>query len=447
MSLSCAGSETERPNIVLIIADDQAFTDFGFMGDQIVRTPHIDRLAAESARFTHAYVPTAMCRPSLATLLTGRYPHESGIYFNLAPGNQQAAVERAFRSLDTLPDLLARKGYSSLQTGKFWEGHHENGGFTHGMTIGETTALADHETLHAFVGPFGDHGLKIGREGLQPIFEFIEERGNEPFFVWFAPLIPHVPFTPPDEFAAVYDDLGLDPRIAAYYAMCSWLDAKVGELLDYLDRKDLAKRTLVVFLSDNGFRPNLQSNQPFHSRRSKASPFELGVRTPILVRWPGHTRAATHVEPVSSVDLVPTFLEAAGLGELPLDLPGISLLASAEGRGGVQREAVFGEDYRYPATGVGDPAADLLHRWVRRGPWKLIEPTAPDSPPMLFRVAEDPLEQNDLAADTEWAPERAELEALLDAWWQPVAVRSPSADSAGRSATREPGTFAGARGP
>ncbi len=145
---------TAMPNIVMIVSDDHSWRDFGFLGNDLVRTPHIDTLASRSARYPAGYVPMSLCRASLATLLTGLYPHQHGIYFNHPPPGYgqmraltgaeyraaRAQTDRLIRAAPTLPSILARHGYASLQTGKFWEGHHSNAGFTHGMTTAQPAA-------------------------------------------------------------------------------------------------------------------------------------------------------------------------------------------------------------------------------------------------------------------------------------------------------------------
>ncbi|NQT14300.1 MAG: sulfatase-like hydrolase/transferase, partial [Planctomycetes bacterium] len=149
--VAVAAEGVDRPNVVLILSDDQAYGDFGFMGNRDVETPHLDRLAAQSARYPNGYVPSSVCSPSLATLLTGLYPHQNGIHYNHPPPgngafNRMTSLDeyvrvrsRSFyliRSVDTLPRLLGdRAGYRTLQTGKFWEGHFSNAGFTDGMTV------------------------------------------------------------------------------------------------------------------------------------------------------------------------------------------------------------------------------------------------------------------------------------------------------------------------
>ena len=199
------------PNILLIVSDDHAWSDYGFMGHPVVRTPSLDTLASEGMLFTRGYVPTALCRPSLATILTGLYPHQHGITGNDPPGGAAAMVDPArraalvdvFRRNRTLPALLAGKGYVSFQSGKWWEGRPQDSGFTAGMTHGDVTRRGRH----------GDDGLTIGREGLQPIYDFIDSAGGKPFLVWYAPMLPHTPHTPPARLLKKYETLDLAPPV------------------------------------------------------------------------------------------------------------------------------------------------------------------------------------------------------------------------------------------
>ncbi len=197
----------DRPNVVMILADDQAYRDFGFMGNDLVHTPNIDRLAAESARYPNGYVPMSVCRPSLATLLTGLYPHQHGIHFNHPPPGlsvmrktmtaaqyeqTRATTNRLIENVPTLPRILAEHGYACLQTGKHWEGSFRTAGFTHGMTLGRPasqlgavtgTRLQSNDDWVAHGN--GDAGLTIGRETMQPIYDFVDEQApRKPFFVW-----------------------------------------------------------------------------------------------------------------------------------------------------------------------------------------------------------------------------------------------------------------------
>ncbi|MFN8705323.1 MAG: sulfatase-like hydrolase/transferase, partial [Planctomyces sp.] len=173
------------PNVVLLIGDDQGWADYGFMGHPEVRTPSLDALARRSAVFRRGYVPTALCRPSLMTMITGRYPHRHGVTGN-DPWRSSECTEENFADLRSqliahasesrmLPEFLQEKGYRSFQSGKWWEGNFRLGGFTGGMTRGFPQPGGRH----------GDDGLRIGREGVRPVLDFIDASAEtkKPFFV------------------------------------------------------------------------------------------------------------------------------------------------------------------------------------------------------------------------------------------------------------------------
>ena len=275
-------SAAERPNVVMIISDDQTYSDFGFMGHEHVQTPHLDRLAAGSARYPNGYVLSSVCRPSLVTLLTGLYPHQHGVHFNHPPPGfakltKSAEIDRQrydelrnqstklIRSVPTLPRLLAARGYRCLQTGKYWEGHWRNAGFTEGMTIAEPTQkpddLGNKRLANGDIVAHGngDHGLAIGRKTMQPIFDFIDDcqEQSDPFFVWYAPFLPHLPHDAPQRFRKPYESDPKVPRHAIpYYATCTWFDATVGQLVEHIEKSGLAEETIFVFVVDNGFAPD-----------------------------------------------------------------------------------------------------------------------------------------------------------------------------------------------
>jgi len=402
------------PNVVLIISDDQAWNDFGFMGHPRVRTPRLDQLAAQSALFPRGYVPTSLCRPSLATILSGLYPHQHGVTGNDPPrGIDRKEMLRHVRRMPTLPRLLGERGYRSLQTGKWWEGNFAEGGFTAGMTHGDPARRGRH----------GDEGLKIGREGLAPITKFLDDwqkqtAGRQPFFLWYAPMMPHTPHNPPQRLLDVYRGGDLPDRVAKYYAMCEWFDETCGQLLDELDRRHLAENTLVVFVTDNGWiappepRPG-EPNAPF-AARSKRSPYEGGIRTPIMLRWPGRVNPGRYDTLVSSIDLAPTILAAAGLKPLP-EMTGLNLLEVAEAGGRASRHTLFGEVYEHDVADLDDPVPGLLYRWVIDGDWKAIVPTEKGAAPELYRLSDDPHETQNLA---DKQPEvAARLVKQVDAWW------------------------------
>lgn len=402
------------PNIVLIVSDDHGWSDYGFMGNADVRTPNLDRLASEGFAFSRGYVPSSLCAPSLASLVTGLYPHQHGITSNEPPGDEEDENERyragrrrmaeLLARARPLPERLAELDYLSLQTGKWWQGHFSNGGFTHGMSLDR-----EGDRRH------GGDGLEIGREGLEPIFDFVASarREGKPFFVWYAPMLPHTPHEPPRRLLSKHEDEA-SPGLARYRAMVEWLDETVGELLAYLDREGLAQHTIVVYLADNGWLQDpVEAERSVHGR-AKNSPYDAGLRTPILLRWPGRIRPQRSEALALSIDLVPTLLHAAGLPPDP-ELPGIDLL---DEHALAARRRIFGECFTHGAVDLDAPGRSLRWRWVIEERWKLIVPSAlnePDRSVELFDVVADPHERNDSSGAE---PARvAELSAALDAWW------------------------------
>jgi arylsulfatase A-like enzyme len=280
----CAGSiagAADRPNIVLILSDDQSWTDYGFMGHPEIQTPNLDALAARSLVFDRGYVASPLCRPSLASIVTGLYPFQHGVTGNDVDGRNDRAVldvpvRENFHRHPSLIKSLTAQGYLAHQSGKWWEGSFADGGFTHGITHGDPKRGGRH----------GDAGLKIGREGMNPVTEFIDLAvvQKKPFFVWYAPFLPHTPHNPPQRLLDKYEGSGSAKDVAKYYAMCEWFDETCGELLDHLDEKGLTDNTIVLYICDNGWAaassnaddPNQKLWKGF-AQRSKGSPYENGI--------------------------------------------------------------------------------------------------------------------------------------------------------------------------
>ncbi len=437
VSLSGLGAvmaSSTPPNVVMLISDDQTWGDFGFMDHPVVRTPHLDRLASQGLFFPRGYVTASLCRPSLASLITGLYPHQSGIannypmgtpmldhrpYMSARSGEYWRRHQQMLHYIDmapTLPRLLSPWGYKSLQTGKWWEGHFGRGGFTSGMTLGVPNFVATTTVADNWRG--GDLGIGIGRDlGLEPIFDFIEQVGDQPFFVWYAPAIPHNPHNPPQRLLEKYLDQTTSIHIARYWAMCEWFDETCGELLDYLDQKGLASNTLVVFVVDNGYIQRAEAEGPDYER-SKSSAYDGGIRTPIILRWPGRIEPRRDDRLVSSIDLVPTILRACGREPTP-EMPGLDLLDSDALS---KRKAIFGSIFTHSAADLARPETSLKARWVVEGKWKLIVMGVAfiDDPDIdqlceLYDLEKDPYEEHDVAGAHPDLVER--LRVAINQWW------------------------------
>lgn len=406
---------TRPPNVLLIVSDDHAWTDYGFMGHPHVRTPNIDALAQQSLCFPRGYVPSSLCCPSLASLLTGRYPHQHKITSNdppLIPGvtgrdyhaspaylQGRQRMNEHMQGVPTLPRLLSDHGYWTLQTGKWWQGHYQNGGFTHGMTRGDR---------------HGDDGLAIGRQTLEPITSFLREaeQENKPWMIWYAPMMPHDPHTPPESYLQRTRPLAPSESIAKYWAMIEWFDATVGDVLREIDAHQATENTIVIYVADNGWIQD--PDRPRYAPKSKQSPYDGGLRTPILVRWPGHIVPERSDALAQSIDIVPTVLEAAQI-PTPEGLPGINLMSEKRRQ---SREDIFGACFTHNANDLDDPSKNLRWRWMIRDHWKLIVPNPAielSGQPELYDLRSDPTETlNRIEAQ----PDRAHaMRDAIDAWW------------------------------
>ena len=408
LSIPSVSAEAEKPNVILIISDDHGFNDYGFMGHEIVKTPHLDRMAAESLVYTRGYV-MPVCSPTLACLLTGKMPSANGITGNdlsdgrSKPGQREGLAERLHANSLMLPKAVTDAGYLTFQTGKLWNGTYKDFGFTHGMT---NTA-----------GRHGDAGLKIGREGMQPIYDFIETAKAEkkPFFIWHAPFLPHAPHNPSPERLAKYKGKGPTPDAEKYFAMVDWLDETTGEMDAYLEKNGLKEKTVILFLADNGWDAAYAQKR----NRAKLSPYELGIRTPMFVRWPGRVEPARDDVTLAHVlDFPKTILYITG-AKNPGDLPGLNL---TDRNAMKSRNTVFVEAYTHDIADIADPAKSRIADVVIDGWWKLIIPcaTKPDrsfsgvpSIAVLYNLKSDPLEKTDVSE--EYPDELIRLKALLAA--------------------------------
>jgi arylsulfatase A-like enzyme len=408
-----------RPNIVLIISDDQSWTDYSFMGHEHIQTPRIDQLAASGLTFSYGYTTAPLCSPALASIATGLYPHQHGILGNdpvfssserkYSPEwlqermNHYQPVISKFEELETIADVLGENGYTSLQTGKWWPGNFATGGFDEGMTHGDPLRGGRH----------GDEGLKIGREGLDEIYRFIDtaQEQNQPFYVWYAPFLPHAPHNPPDSLKQKYLPLAPTEAVANYWAMCEWFDITCGQLVDYVEQKGLIPNTLFIYVTDNGWiqdpdKPNV------YAPRSKREPYEMGIRTPIIFNWQGKIEPSFNTKnPVSSIDIATTIYEICGI-EAPDDLQGINVLDDTTLNA---RETIFAETFAHDFTTID---SSLYYRMAIDLPWKLILPDGtnkPEASTELFNIEQDPFEKENLVEENPEVVGR--LKNQIEDWW------------------------------
>lgn len=360
-------AEGDRPNIVLLFADDLGYGDVGCFGAKDIKTPNIDRLAAEGTRFTSCYVAQAVCTASRAGLMTGCYPNRIGLFGAL---NHQSNVGIAESEL-LLPEICKQAGYATAILGKWHLGHRPpflptRHGFDEFLGLPYSN---DNGPLHPVMRDIpplpwidGDKAVETDpdqsqftRRLTERAVAFIERNKDRPFFLYVPHIMPHVPIFASERFR------GRSSR-GLYGDVVEELDAGVGEILAAIGKHGLDDRTLVIFLSDNG--PFLSYGNHAGSagplREGKLTTFEGGVRSPCVMRWPGKVPAGrTCNEIVATIDFVPTL---AKLLEVPLSenkIDGVDI-----------GPLVCGDVERSPRQEFLYYAGDELQA-VRSGPWKL----------------------------------------------------------------------------
>ncbi|MGJ8655667.1 MAG: sulfatase-like hydrolase/transferase [Akkermansiaceae bacterium] len=427
LTLSLASAETPRPNIVFLLSDDQAWTDYGFMGHKEIKTPNLDKLAKQGLTFERGYVAAPICRPSLASIVTGVSPTKHGIVGNDANQKTNRAendppFRDAFHQLPSFVKSLTANGYLTHQSGKWWEGTYQEGGFTHGMTHADPKRKGRH----------GDAGLTIGRDGIKPVTDFIDFAVEEkkPFLVWYAPFLPHTPHNPPARLLEKYTANGIPLDVAKYYAMCEWFDETCGQVINYIDIKNLTENTVFIYACDNGWAnastnadDPTQKDWKHYAQRSKSSPYENGVRTPIMVTWPAKIEPLNSKDLAHTVDIFPTIMSVAGI-PTPAGLEGIDL---TDPKARAARTTVFGVSHSSHNMTLGKPNETLQYLWCVHGDWKLlvrkngIDTTQyiklhqwDKEPFRLYNLSDDPHETNNLAAKY---PDKVKaLNKEIEAW-------------------------------
>ncbi|MFP8880253.1 MAG: sulfatase-like hydrolase/transferase [Myxococcota bacterium] len=434
------------PNIILIIGDDHGWPYFGFMDDPIIATPHLDALARGGTLFPYAFVTSSTCRQSLLTLLTGLHPLQWNSRLRvLRTRGIRRGRYREIVDFVTLPRLLGEAGYRSFQGGKYWEGRYQNAGFDEGTKVSGATDPdpTEHGKMQSGAG---GAGLELGRTTMKPLWEFLERADDRPFFVWFAPKLPHTPHDAAQSYLHRYSGRGLSPEAVKYYANITRFDDRVGELVAFLDRAGLRRNTLLVYLSDNGWqqgpneRPRIKS---LGGPKGKGSMYELGVRTPLIFNWPGQIAAAeVRNDLVSSVDLFPTLLSFAGVPVPPNRSPhNLYPLLTGKGPPTEPRRTVMASsnrELRPPPSSeqkLPQPNQDIMRTemayTMRTKEWRYIwyfdSVDYPDrSADELFRIDTDPYEGRDVAAQhsDRVAEFRREILAWIDTATEPYQFRA-----------------------
>lgn len=395
--LPAPGQSSRPPNLILIVTDDQGYGDMGVQPRTMeIETPNMDRIANEGIRLTDAYANTPICGPSRAAIMTGEYNQRLGFYDNwesqvgLLPGQKVA------------PHYLKPLGYRTAIIGKWhlgWQPHNQppamgfdyNYGFSAGQhdyfdpDNGHTWEGGSHDINHMWL-----NGERVDELGYMTdditdhALKFLEETGDDPYFLYIAYTTPHGPHQVPEDRLAVYagrEDMDTGRKVVR--AMYDSLDDNIGRILEYLDETGQAEDTFIIFTGDNGGLAGVCDNHVF--RGSKGYLSEGGIRIPFVARWPGRIDpGSVYTEPIIHMDILPTFL-AAARAEIPASMTGVNLLPHWSG----ELEEPPHEALHWRMHPVAD------NRWATRmGDWKLVQARNVEG---LFNLKDDPGEENDLS--------------------------------------------------
>jgi len=416
--LRAAEPASPRPNILVILSDDQGYADIGFQGCKDIPTPNLDRLASEGLRFSNGYVSHPFCSPSRAGLLTGRYQqrfgHEQNPFYD--PNDHREGLPTSEK---LLPEFLRDAGYVTGWIGKWHLGaapefRPQNRGFT------ETFGFlgGGHHYLNWKMNAAQEYNIPIERNG-QPVdvtnhltlafgdegADFVRRHKSEPWFLYLAFNAPHTPEEPTPERLAQFKSI-TDPKRRKYAAQVSLMDDAIGNVLAALRASGQERRTLVFFFSDNGGPimtngRNGSSNLPL--RGGKGEVYEGGIRVPFVVSWPGNLPAGRVYDlPVSSLDVFPTALALAGV-PIPTNkiYDGVNLLPF-----------LTGANTNAPHTELFWRVGGGRQLAVRENDFKLVR--FRNEPVAFFDLAADIGETNDLSGVR--TNEVRQLGATLDGW-------------------------------
>ena len=448
-----------RPNIILIIADDMGYGDFGVFNDQISCTPQLDALVEESICLTQHYSASPVCSPARAAMMTGRYPHRTGSIDTL----EARGLDRLRLDETTLANVLSGAGYATGLVGKWHNGaldprYHPTArgfqefvGFQGGWNPYYRYRLDRNGTIE-----YGDKDHYLTDVFTDEALAFVDRHQNEPFFLQLAYNAPHFPLEAPDAIAKKYSDMGYSTGVSLIYAMIEVMDAGIGRLRERLRQRGIADNTILVFTSDNGpafgtWNGFSQTRYNYGFNGHKGNTYEGGIRVPLIIRWADGLDAGIRSDDlVHYTDWFPTLLHMVGLNSpADLKLDGVNALPVLRGERGQINPQRFWQWSRYAPISTCNAA-------MRDGDWKLIRPqireamavsavdtaldhaikyfpehfddvvsdpvperdVPPPPPALLFNIADDPFEQVDLAGHH--PAKVASMEAALERWFLDV---------------------------
>ena len=462
-SLLAVDSAPKRsPNVIIVLIDDMGLTDLSCYGSKFYESPNIDQLAKDGVRFTQGYSACTVCSPTRAALLTGKYPARLHIT-DWIPGHERPKAKmkipewQKFLPFEeiTLAEQLKSAGYATASIGKWHltpglkEGDEAYYPDKHGFDVniggyarGQPPSYFSPYKIPTLTdGPIGEY--LTDREANEAV-KFIEANKDKPFFLYLPHYAVHQPIAGKPEVVAKFkakDTTDLKQKNATYAALVSSVDDAMGTIRAALKRLKIDEQTIIIFTSDNGGLIGTTDNSPL--RAGKGSAYEGGVRVPLIMFWPGVTKAGTlEPTPAISIDIYPTVLEMTGIKPLQSLIDGNSLASLLKSGVKPDRDTIF---WHYPHY---HPGGATPYSAIRSGDYRLVH-FYEDGHDEMYNVATDVSETKDLAV-TE--PDLAKaLRARLDAWLKSVDAQlpttnpayDPAADNAGKAKGKKAAAKAG----
>ena len=454
--IKCAFA-VQSPNLILINVDDLGWKDLGCYGSDVYETPNIDKLARNGLKFTNAYSACAVCSPTRAAIMTGRYPARLGVTDWIRARFQGGKIPKDKKNPSrwvgsknkkvlcpqnalwmeleevTIAEKLKEDGYATCHIGKWhlgaddWypekQGFDENYG---GCDYGQPPSYFDPFKNKRLDGIYGLPGKKQGqyltdRECDEAVM-FIKKNRQKKFFLNFANYAVHTPIQAKpsllDKYKTKIQSLDTKQKNAAYATMVESVDQAVGRIITILKEEGIFDRTLIIFTSDNGGLLGVTNNAPLRS--GKGFPYEGGIRVPLIIFWPDFINGGKVIDtPVSSIDFFPTLCSAAGIKNSTDEVvDGLNLLPLIKGENNIKRQSLFWHFPHY--RGKINP-----YSIIRNGDWKLIK-RYDGKPFELFNLKNDLSEKNDLSQDM---PEKVkELNEEIMIWLLKTNAKVPRAN-------------------
>lgn len=429
MSLLFSSQAQKKPNVIFVLVDDLGWTDLTCYGSKYYETPNLDKMASQGMKFTNAYAAAAICSPTRAACMTGRYParigitdwirarfqggkipadkkNPSGYTLNKKTG-LKVAVNPLWMEHEevTIAEVLKKEGYKTGFIGKWHLGapewFPETQGFDvnfGGCDLGQPPSYFDPYVPNKKNSLYSIPNLEPRKKGeyltdreAYEAAEFIKRNKENPFFLYLCNYAVHTPIQGQKHLIEKYDKkTKTNQKNATYAAMVEAVDNCMGTIIETLEKEGLTDNTMIIFTGDNGGLLGPTSNLPLRS--GKGFPYEGGIREPLLIKWPGKIKAGSVSDvPASSIDFLPTICDAVGAKLPSKEIDGVSLLPLLEGKGNLKERALVWHFPHYRGK---------IHPYsiIRDNGWKLIKYYSGEVKHELFHLAEDLSENNEVSA-------------------------------------------------